>query len=199
MANELQGKKIAFLATDGVEQVELTTPWNAVKEAGAQPELISIKSGRIQAMNGDINKADTFQVDKAVPQALAQDYAGLVLPGGTCNPDRLRMNGDAMQFVRDFSQAGKPIGAICHGPWSLVETGIVKGRTVTSYPSLQTDIRNAGGMWVNKEVHIDNDMVTSRMPDDLPAFCRAIIEAFREGPPRPQWQATDEPQASHTH
>lgn len=181
MANELQGKKIAFLATDGVEQVELLEPWKAVQDAGGQPELVSIKAGRIQAMHHDINKADTFNVDKVLPQASARDYDGLVLPGGTCNPDRLRMNKDAMQFVRDFFQAGKPVGAICHGPWSLVETGVVKGRTVTSYPSLQTDIRNAGGTWVDEEVHTDHGLVTSRKPDDLPAFCRKIVEEFREG------------------
>ncbi|MFL5627769.1 MAG: type 1 glutamine amidotransferase domain-containing protein [Ktedonobacteraceae bacterium] len=181
MANELQGKKIAFLATDGVEQVELVTPWNAVKEAGGQPELISIKSGQIQAMNYDINKGDTFQVDKTVPEASAANYDALVLPGGTVNPDRLRINKDAMQFVRDFFDAGKPVGAICHGPWSLVETGVVAGCTVTSWPSLQTDIRNAGGTWVDVQVHTEKGMVTSRKPDDLPAFCGKIVEEFREG------------------
>ena len=180
MANELQGKKIAFLATDGVEQVELVAPWNAVKEAGGQPELISIKSGQIQAMSWDINRADMFQVDKTVSEASAANYDALVLPGGTVNPDRLRINKDAMQFVRDFFEAGKPIGAICHGPWSLVETGIVSGRTVASWPSLKTDIRNAGGKWVDEEVHAENGLVTSRKPDDLPAFCRKIVEVFRE-------------------
>ncbi|HKC73753.1 MAG TPA: DJ-1/PfpI family protein, partial [Chloroflexota bacterium] len=141
MANELQGKRIAFLATDGVEQVELVEPWKAVKEAGGQPELISVKSGRIQGVRNDIDKADTFDVDKTVFEASASDYDALVLPGGVVNPDRLRINKDAMQFVRDFFAAGKPVGAICHGPWSLVETGVVAGRTVTSWPSLRTDIR----------------------------------------------------------
>jgi len=176
MANELQGKKIAFLATDGVEQVELVTPWNAIKEAGGQPELISIQPGQIQAMNNDLHPAERFQVDKTVPQAKASEYHALILPGGTCNPDRLRINTDAMQFVREFFEANKPVGAICHGPWSLVETGIVAGRTVTSWPSLRTDIRNAGGTWVDEEVHREKGLVTSRKPDDLPAFCRAIIQ-----------------------
>ena len=178
MGNELQGKKIAFLATDGVEQVELVTPWNAIKKAGGHPELVSIKPGQIQATNQDIHPADTFPVDTTVPQAKASDYDALVLPGGTCNPDRLRINSDAMQFVRAFFAANKPVGAICHGPWSLVETGIVAGRTVTSWPSLQTDIRNAGGTWVDEEVHQEKGLVTSRKPDDLPAFCRAIIQEF---------------------
>jgi protease I len=178
MANELQGKKIAFLATDGVEQVELVTPWNAIKEAGGQPELISIKPGRIQATNGDIHPADTFQVDKTVTEANAANYDALVLPGGTCNPDRLRINKDAMQFVRGFFAANKPVGAICHGPWSLVETGIVAGRTLTSWPSLQTDIRNAGGTWVDEEVHSEKGLVTSRKPDDLPVFCPTIVREF---------------------
>lgn len=181
MANELQGKKIAFLATDGVEQVELEKPWNAVKEAGGQPKLLSIKSGQIQSMNFDINKGATFTVDQLVSQANISDYDALVLPGGTTNPDRLRINNEAMQFVRDFFQTGKPVGAICHGPWSLVETGVVKGRTITSWPSLKTDIRNAGGRWVDEEVQVENGLVTSRKPDDLPAFCRQIVEEFRQG------------------
>jgi protease I len=181
MANELQGKRIAFLATDGVEQVELVEPWKAVKVAGGQPELISVKSGRIQGVRNDIDKADTFNVDKTVSEASASDYDALVLPGGVVNPDRLRINQDAMQFVRDFFAAGKPVGAICHGPWSLVETGVVAGRTVTSWPSLRTDIRNAGGTWVDEEVHTEQGLVTSRKPADLPAFCRKIVEEFREG------------------
>ena len=181
MAHELQGKKIAFLATDGVEQVELAKPWEAVKDAGGRPELISIKSGQIQSMNFDINPGDTFSVDKAVTDASAADYDALVLPGGTVNPDRLRVNTDAMRFVRAFFEAGKPVGAICHGPWSLVETGIVRGRTVASWPSLQTDIRNAGGTWVDEQVHVENGLITSRKPDDLPAFCSAIVELFSQG------------------
>jgi protease I len=178
MVNELQGKRIAFLATDGVERVELAVPWNAVKEAGGQPELVSIKTGQIQSMNFDIDKADTFTVDKTVSEVSAAQYDGLVLPGGTINPDRLRINQQAMQFVRSFFEAGKPVGAICHGPWSLVETGVVKGRTVTSWPSLRTDIRNTGGTLVDEEVHIEGKLVTSRKPDDLPAFCRAIVKEF---------------------
>jgi protease I len=180
MANELQGRKIAFLATDGVEQVELTQPWDAVKKAGATPELISIKSGRIQGVNG-MDKADTFPVDRTVDQVRAADYDALVLPGGVANPDKLRMNDRAVGFARDFVEAGKPVGAICHGPWTLVEANVVRGRTLTSYPSLQTDIRNAGGSWVDEEVHNDRGLVTSRKPADLPAFCRKIVEEFREG------------------
>ena len=181
MANELQGKKIAFLATDGVEQVELAKPWEAVKEAGGQPELISIKSGQIQSMNFDITPGDKFTVDKTVTDASPADYDALVLPGGTVNPDRLRVNKDAMRFVRAFFEADKPVGAICHGPWSLVETGIVRGRTLASWPSLQTDIRNAGGTWVDEQVHIEGGLVTSRKPDDLPAFCTAIVKLFGQG------------------
>lgn len=180
MDKELQGKKIAFLATDGVEQVELVTPWNAIKEAGGQPELVSIKTGQIQAMNNDLHPAGSFQVDKIVPEAKASQYDALVLPGGTCNPDRLRLSKEAMQFVRDFFAANKPVGAICHGPWSLVETGIVAGRTLTSWPSLATDIRNAGGTRVDEEVHVEQGLVTSRQPADLPAFCRAIIQEFAQ-------------------
>ncbi|MBX6342482.1 MAG: type 1 glutamine amidotransferase [Thermomicrobiaceae bacterium] len=180
MANELQGKRIAFLATDGVEQVELTEPWNAVRQAGGQPELVSIKSGQIQAVNG-MDKADTFPVDKTVDQARAADYDGLVLPGGVANPDRLRMDERAVRFVRDFFEAGKPVAAICHGPWMLVEANVVRGRTLTSYPSLKTDIRNAGGTWVDQEVVTDRGLVTSRGPKDLPAFCRKLVEEFREG------------------
>jgi protease I len=177
MANELQGRRIAFLATDGVEQVELTEPWKAVKTAGAQPQLISIKSGKIQGVNG-MEKGDTFPVDRPIAEARADEYDALVLPGGVANPDKLRVNQDAVRFVRSFFQAGKPVGAICHGPWMLVEAGALRGRTVTSWPSLQTDIRNAGGTWVDKEVQIDNGLVTSRKPDDLPAFNRKIVEEF---------------------
>lgn len=190
MAHELQGKKVAFLAADGVEHVELADPWKAIQDAGGQPELISIKAGQIQSMNQDIDKAGTFAVDKTVPDATAADYGALVLPGGTVNPDRLRVNKDAMRFVRDFFAAGKPVGAICHGPWSLVETGIVAGRTLTSFPSLRTDIRNAGGTWVDEEAHTENGLVTSRSPADLPAFCRTIVEEFRAGAPPVQAQQT---------
>src|SRR6185369_2297220 len=150
-ANSIQGKRIAFLATDGVEQVELTDPWKAVEDAGGKPELISIKSGKIQGMNHD-KKADTFDVDRLVADASAEDYDALVLPGGVANPDALRMNEEAVDFVRDFFKQGKPVAAICHGPWMLVEADVVDGRTLTSYPSIKTDVRNAGGKWVDKEV-----------------------------------------------
>jgi len=181
MANQsINGKRIAFLATDGVEQVELTEPWKAVKEAGGAPQLISIKSGKIQGMNHD-EKADTFKVDKLVDSVSAEDYDGLVLPGGVANPDTLRVNEDAVDFVRDFFKQGKPVASICHGPWMLVEANVVGDRMLTSWPSLKTDIRNAGGNWVDEEVVVDNGLVTSRKPADLTAFCAKAIEEFAEG------------------
>jgi len=180
MHNKLQGKRIAFLATDGVEQVELTKPWEEIKNAGATVELVSLKSGKIQGMNHD-QKADTFSVDKTVDTVKAADYDGLVLPGGVQNPDSLRMNEDAVSFTRDFFEQKKPVAAICHGPWLLVEADVLKGRTVTSWPSLKTDIRNAGGIWVDEEVQVDQGLTTSRKPDDLDAFCRKAIEEFCEG------------------
>jgi len=176
----LDGKKIAFLATDGVEQVELTKPWEAVKAAGGEPHLVSIKSGEIQGVN-HMDKGDTFPVDKTVEEVMAADYDGLVLPGGVANPDFLRTNARAVEFVRFFFERAKPVAAICHGPWMLVEADVVRGRTVTSWPSLQTDIRNAGGNWVDGEVHTDQGLVTSRKPDDLPAFCAKMVEEFAEG------------------
>jgi protease I len=181
MATEsIKGKRIAFLATDGVEQVELTDPWQAVKDVGATPELISIKSGKIQGMNHD-EKADTFPVDRLVADASAEDYDALVLPGGVANPDALRMNEEAVDFVRDFFKQGKPVAAICHGPWMLVEADVVDGRTLTSYPSIKTDVRNAGGKWVDKEVVVDQGLVTSRSPHDLPAFSAKLVEEIAEG------------------
>lgn len=180
MANELQGHRIAFLATDGVEQVELTEPWKAAKNAGADVELISIKPGQIQGFK-HFDKGDTFPVNHTVDQVSAADYDDLVLPGGVANPDALRLNKQAVSFVRDFFTAGKPVAAICHGPWSLIEADVVKGRTLTSWPSLQTDVRNAGGAWVDEQVHTDHGLVTSRKPDDLPAFCAKMIEEFKEG------------------
>jgi deglycase len=180
MANELQGKKIAFLATDGVEQVELTEPWKAVEQAGGQPELVSLESGEIQAFN-HLDHGDTFSVDKEVAQAQAGDYDALVLPGGVANPDFLRMDENAVTFVQDFFEQGKPVGVICHGPWTIVEAGVVKGRTITSWPSLQTDILNAGGNWVDEEVVVDAGLVSSRKPDDLPAFCAKLVEEMAEG------------------
>jgi protease I len=180
MANELQGLKIAFVATDGVEQVELTEPLKAAKNAGAQVELISMKPGQIQGFN-HLDKADTFPVDRTAAEVSASDYDALVLPGGVANPDALRTNKDVVRFVREFFEQSKPVAAICHGPWTLVEANVVRGRTLTSWPSLQTDIRNAGGNWVDEEVHVDQGLVTSRKPDDLPAFCAKMIEEFKEG------------------
>jgi protease I len=181
MATELQGKKIAFLvANEGVEQVELTEPWKAVEAAGGSPELISLEAGEIQAFN-HLDKADTFKVDKTVSDADASDYDGLVLPGGVANPDFLRADEDAVSFVRSFFEQAKPVGAICHGPWTLVEADVVRDRTLTSWPSIKTDIQNAGGTWVDEEVHVDEGLTTSRNPDDLPAFCAKIVEEFAEG------------------
>lgn len=181
MANELQGRTVAFLASDGVEQVELTGPWQAVKDAGAQAYLISLKPGKIQAVNHGTERGDAFTVDRTVQEARADDYDALVLPGGVANPDHLRVNKDAVRFVKEFFMAGKPVGAICHGPWMLVEADVVRGRTITSWPSLQTDIRNASGNWVDKEVQVDHGLVTSRKPDDIPAFNKKIVEEFAEG------------------
>ena len=178
---DLSGRKIAFLvATEGVEQVELTEPWKAVEAAGAQPELISLEQGKVQAFN-HLDKGDRFDVDHTVAEADASAYDGLVLPGGVANPDFLRMDEDAVRFARSFLEEGKPVGVICHGPWTLVEAGVVRGRTITSWPSLRTDIENAGGKWVDEEVVVDNGLVSSRKPDDLPAFCAKIVEEFAEG------------------
>jgi protease I len=180
MGSELKGKKIAFLATDGVEQIELTKPWDAIKGAGAEVELLSPESGTIQGYN-HLDEGDTFEVDRTISDADAADYDGLVLPGGVANPDALRMNDDVVKFTRSFFDHGLPVAAICHAPWLLVEAGVVEGRTVTSWPSLQTDIRNAGGKWVDEEVVVDEGLTTSRKPDDLPAFCAKAIEEFAEG------------------
>jgi protease I len=181
MADDLNGKKIAILAADGVEQVELEKPREAVQDAGGEVELLSIAEGEIQAMNHDIDKGDTFPVDKLVGDASADDYDGLILPGGTINPDNLRADEDAVSFVKEFFKTGKPVGAICHGPWTLVEADLVRGRTLTSYPSIRTDLRNAGATVVDEEVVVDEGLVTSRNPDDLPAFCDKIVEEFAEG------------------
>ena len=180
MANELQGKKIAFLAADGVEQVELTEPLRAVTAAGAEAELVSLEGGEIQGFD-HLDKGETFQVDRAVSEVSADEYDGLVLPGGVANPDFLRGDEDAVGFVRQFIEAGKPVGSICHGAWTLVEADVVRGKTLTSWPTVATDIRNAGGTWVDEEVHVDRGLVTSRKPDDLPAFCAKIVEEFAEG------------------
>ncbi|MEA2308031.1 MAG: protease, partial [Thermoleophilaceae bacterium] len=177
---KLDGKTIAFLATDGVEQVELTEPRKAVEGEGADTHLISLESGQIQGFE-HLDKADTFEVDKTVGDADASDYDGLVLPGGVANPDHLRTDGDAVAFVRAFFEAGKPVGAICHAPWTLIEAGVVDGLELTSWPSLKTDLKNAGAKWVDEEVVVDKGLTTSRKPDDLPAFNEKIIEEFCEG------------------
>jgi protease I len=189
VADQLQGKKVAFLATDGVEQIEYTEPRKAIEHAGAQAQLVSLKSGEIQGFN-HLDKGDRFPVDVAVSGASADDYDALVLPGGVANPDFLRTNRDAVRFVRSFFEAGKPVSAICHGPWTLVEAGVVKGRTLTSWPSLRTDIENAGGTWVDEQVHVDRGLVTSRKPDDLPAFNAKTIEEIGEGVHQEQATAT---------
>jgi protease I len=181
MADELKGKKVAILAADGVEQVELEQPREAVEAAGAQTELLSIAEGEIQAMEGDIKPTRRFKVDRVVADASVDDYDGLILPGGTVNPDKLRMDGGAIRFLQDFFRAGKPVGVICHGPVSLVEADLVRGRRITSWPSVRTDIRNAGGEVVDEEVVTDQGLVSSRGPDDLPAFCAKIVEEFAEG------------------
>lgn len=189
MAEDLKGKRIAFLtANEGVEQVELTQPLEAIKQAGAEVELLALEAGEIQAYN-HLDKGDTFQAEKAVSDADPSDYDGLVLPGGVANGDFLRMDKDAVEFIRRFVEADKPVGAICHGPWVLIEAGVAKGRTLTSFPSLQTDIRNAGGTWVDEEVHVDKGLVTSRKPDDIPAFNEKLIEEFAEGEHEQEVQA----------
>jgi protease I len=174
MASQLSGRKVAFLATDGVEQVEFTAPWNALKQAGADVRLLSDKEGEIQGMNHD-EKGETFKVDGPIAGASARDFDALVLPGGVANPDKLRTNKDAVSFVRQFMESDKPVAAICHAPWLLVEADAVRGRTITSWPSLQTDIENAGGAWVDKQVQVDQKLLTSRKPDDLPAFCAQLV------------------------
>jgi protease I len=181
MSDRLQGKKIAFLtANEGVEQVELTEPMEAVREAGAEVELLAPEAGEVQAFN-HLDKGDTFEADRAVGDADPSEYDGLVLPGGVANPDQLRMKPEALEFVRGIFAAGKPVGAICHAPWTLIEAGLAKGRTLTSFPSLQTDLRNAGAEWVDEEVHVDQGLVSSRKPDDLEAFNAKIVEEFAEG------------------
>jgi protease I len=184
MASDLSGKKIAFLvAQEGIEEVELTRPWEAVEQAGGEAILIAPEDGSVQAFN-HLEKGSTFPVDKSLDEARAQDYDGVVLPGGVANPDQLRTDERATGFLEEVFAAGKPVGVICHGPWTLVEADLVRGRKITSWPSLQTDIRNAGGEWVDQEVVVDQGLVSSRKPDDLAAFCAKIVEEFAEGPHR---------------
>jgi protease I len=177
MAENLNGKRIAILATDGVEQVELTGPRDAIQDAGAETELIGLQAGSIQAFN-HLDHGEQLKVDRAVKDASVEDYDGLLIPGGVANGDFLRADEAAVRFVADFARAEKPIASICHGPWILVESGVVEGHTITSWPSLRTDVQNAGGTWVDEEVHVDGDLVTSRKPDDIPAFSAKAIEAF---------------------
>lgn len=176
----LQGKTIAFLVTDGFEQVELTTPWEQIKLAGAHTELIALETGKVQGYN-HLDKGEAFEADKSIEDVSAEDYDGLVLPGGVANPDALRTNENVVEFVRAFFTEQKPVAAICHAPWTLVEADVLDGRTLTSWPSLRTDIQNAGGNWVDQEVVVDQGLVTSRKPDDLEAFCSKAIEEFTEG------------------
>src|SRR5215213_3588643 len=180
MAGELDGMKVAVLATDGVEQVELDRPWQTLEEAGAEPVLVSLKAGSITAYD-HIDKAETRKVDAVVSSADPDAYAALVLPGGVINGDFLRADADAVAFVKAFFEAGKPVAAICHAAWVLVEAGVVRGRRMTSWPSLQTDLRNAGATWVDEEVVVDGNLTTSRNPDDLDAFGAAIVELFATG------------------
>jgi len=181
MFEKLSGKRIAFLmANEGVEQVELTEPLEAVRGSGAEVDLIAPETGEVQAFN-HLDKGHTFPVDRTVGEADASEYDALVLPGGVANPDQLRADGDAVDFVRAFFAAGKPVAAICHAPWTLIEAGVVEGRTLTSWPSLRTDLRNAGAEWVDEEVHVDRGLVTSRKPDDLEAFIGKLLEEFAEG------------------
>jgi protease I len=185
MANELSGKKIGFLvANEGVEEVELTRPWGVVEQAAGEPVLAATNPGQTQAFN-HLDKGHTFEVDVTTDRLQVEDYDGIVLPGGVANPDQLRTDSNAVGFVRSFFQAGKPVAVICHGPWTLVEADVVRDRTLTSWPSLQTDIRNAGGNWVDEQVFVcssgPNTLVTSRKPDDLDAFCSKFVEVFQHG------------------
>ena len=182
MANELQGRKVAILiAIVGTEQVEFTEPKKAVEDAGGEIDVIGIQAGEAQAMNSDVNMGDTFTVEKTFSDVSPDDYDGLIVPGGTVGADNLRGSEEAVNFIHGFFEQQKPVGVICHGPWTLVEADVVQGRTLTSYPTLQTDIRNAGGEWVDQEVVTDQGLVTSRNPDDLPAFCSKLVEEISEG------------------
>jgi protease I len=181
MARKLDGKKVAILVADGFEQVELTKPRQALDEAGAETKIVSLKSGKIQGMQ-HADKGDTFEVDLTLDRARPEEFDALLIPGGFMNPDALRSNEDALEFTRHFFHEGKPVAAICHAPWVLIDAGVVRGRTLTSWPAIKTDVKNAGGNWVNQEVVVDNGLVTSRKPDDIPAFNRKMVEEFCEGP-----------------
>jgi protease I len=182
MAESLADTNVAvFLAQRGTEEVEFTEPKGAVEDAGASTDVVGAETGEVQTVNNDLDPGDTFEVEKTFSEVSPDDYDALVVPGGSVGADQLRADGDAVDFVREFIEAEKPAGVICHGPWTLVEADVVEGRTLTSFPSLQTDIRNAGGEWVNEEVVVDEGLVTSRKPDDIPAFCDKIIEEFEEG------------------
>ncbi|MCW2969926.1 MAG: Peptidase PfpI [Solirubrobacterales bacterium] len=181
MSSELSGKRVAFImAQEGVEEVELTEPWKAVKEAGGTPELIAPQAGEVQAFN-HLDKSSKFPVDRSLGEVSPSEYDAVVLPGGVANPDELRLDERAVHFLQEFFSEAKPVGVICHGAWTLVEGDLVRDRTITSWPSLKTDIRNAGGRWVDEEVVVDQGLVSSRRPEDLPAFCAKIVEEFREG------------------
>jgi protease I len=180
MSSELSGKRVAFMvAQEGVEEVELTQPWKAVKAAGGTAELIAPEEGEVQAFN-HLDKASKFPVDRSLDEVRPSEYDAVVLPGGVANPDELRLDGRAVRFLQEFFSEEKPVGVICHGPWTLVEGDLVRDRTITSWPSLKTDIRNAGGNWVDEEIVVDDGLVSSRKPDDLPAFCAKIVEEFQE-------------------
>ena len=182
MAKQLEGKKIAFVvANEGIEQIELTRPWEAVQAAGGEPQLIAPEAGEAQAMN-HLDKGDTFPVDATFADVAPYGFDAIVLPGGVANPDRLRTDPQAVQWVREFAESGRPTAAICHAAWTLVEAGVVRGRRITSWPSLQTDIRNAGATWVDEEVVVDGNLITSRKPDDLDAFCAALVDAAAASP-----------------
>ena len=180
MARKLDGKKVAILVTDGFEQVELTQPREALDEAGAETKIVSLKSGKIQGMN-HADKGNKFDVDQTLDEARPEEFDALMIPGGLMNPDALRSNDDALEFTRHFFREGKPVAAICHGPWVLIDAGVVRGRMLTSWPAIKTDVKNAGGKWINEEVVVDNGLVTSRKPDDIPAFNKKMIEEFCEG------------------
>ena len=194
MAEKLDGKKVAILVADGFEQVEMTKPREALKGAGAETKIVSIKSGKIQGMN-HADKGDKFEVDLTLDDAKADEFDALLIPGGLMNPDELRSTPEATDFARHFFDAGKPVAAICHGPWVLIDAGVVDGRTLTSWPAIQTDVKNAGGIWVDEEVVVDDGLVTSRKPDDIPAFNKKIIEEFAKGTREPKGAGLSSPAA----